>query len=200
MNLQFERTEQTTNEWYTPKEIIDALGPFDLDPCAPAQRLWDTAKHHFTKEDDGLSQKWFGRVWLNPPYEQPLISKFVKRLAEHGNGIALLYNRCDNKLFQNTVFPLSHSVMFLEDRICFYRPDGTKGGRPGCGSVLVAFGTENAEAIQRSGIKGTIVETINSKQEKPIKAFRSWLLDNYCEDVLLVEKYTNGFIQKLNER
>lgn len=26
------------DEWLTPKYIIDALGPFDLDPCAPIQR------------------------------------------------------------------------------------------------------------------------------------------------------------------
>lgn len=31
MNTTFERTENTTDEWYTPKEIIDALGPFDTE-------------------------------------------------------------------------------------------------------------------------------------------------------------------------
>lgn len=35
MNTQFERSAKPTDEWYTPKEIIDALGKFDLDPCAP---------------------------------------------------------------------------------------------------------------------------------------------------------------------
>lgn len=34
MNTQFERSACATDEWYTPKEIIDALGEFDLDPCA----------------------------------------------------------------------------------------------------------------------------------------------------------------------
>ena len=31
MNTQFERSACATDEWYTPKEIIDALGEFDLD-------------------------------------------------------------------------------------------------------------------------------------------------------------------------
>lgn len=35
MNTSFEKSKNSTDEWYTPKEIIDALGEFDLDPCAP---------------------------------------------------------------------------------------------------------------------------------------------------------------------
>ena len=35
MNTTFEKSANTTDEWYTPKEIIDALGEFDLDPCVP---------------------------------------------------------------------------------------------------------------------------------------------------------------------
>jgi hypothetical protein len=52
----------------TPRFVIDALGPFDLDPCPPKERPWDTARRHFTEADDGLSRPWKGRVWLNPPY------------------------------------------------------------------------------------------------------------------------------------
>ena len=48
MNTSFERSKQTTDEWYTPKWIVDALGSFDLDPCAPENRLWNTAKRHIT--------------------------------------------------------------------------------------------------------------------------------------------------------
>lgn len=44
MNTQFERSTHTTDEWYTPKEIINALGKFDLDPCAPIAPLWQTAE------------------------------------------------------------------------------------------------------------------------------------------------------------
>lgn len=33
MNTSFEKSKKnSTDEWYTPKEIIDALGEFDLDP------------------------------------------------------------------------------------------------------------------------------------------------------------------------
>lgn len=82
MNTTFEKSANTTDEWYTPKEIIDALGKFDLDPCAPVNPLWQTAEIMYNKNQDGLTKKWIGRVWLNPPYSRPLIEQFVKRLAE----------------------------------------------------------------------------------------------------------------------
>ena len=86
----------SSDEWYTPQWIIDVLGEFDLDPCSPIGRPFDTAKVHYTKEDDGLSRVSSGRVWLNPPYSRPLVEQFVKKMSEHNDGIALLVNRQDN--------------------------------------------------------------------------------------------------------
>lgn len=128
MDVRFERSTTPTDEWYTPQEIIDALGRFDLDPCAPVSPLWETADVMYNKNDNGLTKDWFGRVWLNPPYSRPLIELFVRRLAEHGDGIALLFNRCDNKLFQDIVFEQATALKFLRNRIRFFRPDGTRGG------------------------------------------------------------------------
>lgn len=45
MNTSFERSANASDEWYTPREIIEALGEFDLDPCAPMHPLWPTANH-----------------------------------------------------------------------------------------------------------------------------------------------------------
>ena len=56
MNTSFERSAAATDEWYTPKEIIDSLGKFDLDPCAPINPLWQTAKIMYNKSDDGLTK------------------------------------------------------------------------------------------------------------------------------------------------
>lgn len=60
MNTSFERSTNPTDEWYTPKWIIESLGEFDLDPCAPEKPLWATAKRHFTASDNGLAQNWGG--------------------------------------------------------------------------------------------------------------------------------------------
>ncbi|MDR2003319.1 MAG: phage N-6-adenine-methyltransferase [Prevotella sp.] len=165
MNTDFEISDNTTVEWYTPPEIIRPLGEFDLDPCTSgiAYSFNHSAKKYYTKEDDGLSKEWFGRVWLNPPYNQPTITQFMERMALHNNGIALLYNRSDNQMFHSFIFPVADSIFFIKGRIRFYKPDGTRGGQPGAGSVLIAFGENNTKAIEDSGLIGHIFKSVNKK-------------------------------------
>jgi hypothetical protein len=74
----------TTDEWYTPAAYVDAaravLGDIDVDSatCAFAQSRIKAAQF-YTKQDDGLAQRWHGRVWLNPPYS--LVAEFVSKLV-----------------------------------------------------------------------------------------------------------------------
>ena len=157
MNTSFEKTENSTDEWYTPIEIINSLGKFDLDPCAPEKPLRQTASTMYDKNIDGLKQVWRGRVWLNPPYSRPLIEQFVKRMAEHNNGIALLFNRCDSKMFIDVILEKATAIKFLKGRIKFYRKDGTRGGSPGCGSILIAFGENNAEILKNNDLPGKFI-------------------------------------------
>ena len=60
MDTSFQKTT-ASDEWYTPREIIEALGEFDLDPCAPMVPLWPTAKRMINKEENGLLTPWGGR-------------------------------------------------------------------------------------------------------------------------------------------
>lgn len=66
----FNTNTKNHDEYLTPPTIIESLGVFDLDPCAPSdeRRPWDTALVHFSEEDDGFPKEWEGRVWCNPPY------------------------------------------------------------------------------------------------------------------------------------
>ena len=80
-----ESTVAGTEVWLTPPYILEALGVFDLDPCASVDRPWDTARNHLTELDDGLNQEWFGRVWLNPPYG-PKLAPFLEKLSNHSGG------------------------------------------------------------------------------------------------------------------
>jgi hypothetical protein len=92
-----------TPEWYTPAHIVTAvvavLGSIDLDPCAdPGHGI--PASQHFTAGDDGLSQPWRGRIYMNPPYGREIVP-WIEKLAEefrYGNvteAIALLPARVD---------------------------------------------------------------------------------------------------------
>lgn len=150
----------TTHEWLTPPEIITALGPFDLDPCASKVRPWPTAINHYTVDHDGLSRPWFGRVWLNPPYSSHAVRWLVK-LAEHGNGIALTFARTETIWFFGTVWdnPSATAILFLRGRIHFHYVDGRKAeANAGAPSVLIAYGEENARILKASGIDGKYIE------------------------------------------
>ena len=154
MNTTFQRSTGS-DEWYTPPEIIQSLGEFDLDPCAG--HGWNTAKRHIYKEDDGLSQDWSGRVWLNPPYNRKLIEPFIRRMAIHNNGVALIFNRMDIALWHEVIFPTASGLLILRGRLKFYRPDGTQGDAAGCGSVLVAWGDWNNQALAKCALQGKYI-------------------------------------------
>lgn len=146
------------DEWYTPRWIIEELGPFDLDPCSPAVKPYEIAPVSYTKEDDGLAQEWpdGAVVWMNPPYSRALLRAFCEKMARHGDGIALLKNQQDNLLWQEVIFPSARSMIFMRHRVRFFRPDGTTGS-PFFGSCLVAWGDECDRRLRQSNIEGKYV-------------------------------------------
>lgn len=150
------RNEETTDVWLSPPWLIKALGEFDLDPSAPKRRPWDMAKHHYTIEDDGLSKEWRGRVWLNPPYGSAT-RKWIKRLREHGNGIAFIYTRTETEMFFDDVWSAADAVFFFKGRVACHRPDGIKNSSPASASCLIAYGAENVRAIQDARLDGQLV-------------------------------------------
>lgn len=137
-------------DWYTPSWIFEKLGvEFDLDPCQPDEKIpWIPAKNRYTLVDDGLTSPWFGNVWLNPPYgkQTPL---WLAKMHVHRNGIALVFARTDCKWFHDYVAN-ADAILFIRSRIKFV--DGknkTSGGGPGSGSMLVAWGFDNVQALQK---------------------------------------------------
>lgn len=141
-------------EWYTPPEIFEALGlTFDLDPCSPgAGRSYVPTLEHYTIADDGLSQDWGSRLaWVNPPYG-PHTKVWMDKLARHGNGIALVFARTDVRWFHE-FGAKADVVCFMHSRIYFFEGDISKrGGRPGAGSMLLAYGEKSAKALINSGL------------------------------------------------
>jgi hypothetical protein len=148
-----------TDEWLTPPDIIKALGPFDLDPCSPITRPWDTAKKHFNILDNGLAQEWTGRVWLNPPYSNE-IGPWMKRMCENLDGIALVFARTDTEWFHRYVFEGAVGILFLESRLHFHYVDGTRAkGNAGGPSCLAAYSDYDASRLIESKLKGMFMWT-----------------------------------------
>ncbi len=146
----------SSDEWYTPRWIIDELGPFDTDPCAPLEPPYPIAPLTYNIEEDGLKHPWRGVVWMNPPYSRAPLRKFCEKMAAHDNGIALLKNQVDNLLFQEVIFPTAKSMIFMRHRVRFLCPDG-RPGSPFFGSCLVAWGEECDRRLKCSGIEGKYV-------------------------------------------
>jgi len=135
-------------EWYTPRSVFDALGVrFDLDPCSPGEgKSFVPAAKHYTVVDDGLSQPWGGFVWCNPPYGVQT-GVWLRRMAEHGNGIALVFARTGTGWFQEVASTCS-SLVFVAKRIKFISAKtGEPAGSPGADSVLMGWGGLADEAL-----------------------------------------------------
>lgn len=147
--------------WLTPPHVIDGLGgweSFDLDPCAaPAPQPWRTARHMNTEAmGDGLSLDWDGRVWCNMPYDD--VEAWLDKLARHGNGVALTFARTETEVFHRHIWQRAHGLLFLEGRLFFHHPDGTRakhnGGAP---SVLCAYGAEELDKLAAANLPGQLV-------------------------------------------
>jgi hypothetical protein len=151
----------TSDVWLTPPSVIDALGgpdSFDLDPATPPVQPWPTARARYTEADDGLAQPWFGRVWLNPPYSRPAFSRFMARMADHDQGVALIFARTETREFFGCVWERAAGLLFLRGRLRFLAPDGTVGhANSGAPSVLCAYGADEAERLAFCGLAGQFV-------------------------------------------
>lgn len=145
-----------TDEWITPRFVIDALGPFDLDPCAAVGQPWPTAARHYTVEDDGLRQPWRGTVWLNPPYGRETW-RWLTKLAAHGDGIALIFARTETAGFFAQAWERADAMLYLKGRLDFHRVDGSTNGNAGAPSVLLAYGVECVGRLERCDLEGALV-------------------------------------------
>lgn len=142
-----------SDDWYTPPEIFAALGlRFDLDPCSPGLGHWVPADRIYTKADDGLSKPWAGLVFMNPPFggrggHVPWLVKFFY----HGNGVAIVRAYTSSGWWHEHMHR-AETILFPAGKTKFIRPDGSVGGSPGHGVVLIGMGETACTALHRSGI------------------------------------------------
>jgi phage N-6-adenine-methyltransferase len=137
-----------TDTWLTPMWIIKALGDdFHLDPCGFPEHF--TAKHLYVLPKDGLKEKWYGKVWLNPPYSKA--KQWLDKMKEHRNGSALLFARtgtlgeymkdCDH------IFLLRKRVRFLDDKF------NLADSNPGSDSMILSWGNQDYSKLLGVQIK-----------------------------------------------
>jgi hypothetical protein len=152
-------------ERYTPPErIFPALEcRFDLDPASPGKNLvpWIPAEHHYSS--GGLQRRWFGYVFLNPPYGLPIMQQWLRKFIDHGNGIALVKDQTSTQWWQECSAH-ANAILFLNKKIVFVRPDSEEANNRDfpIGHHLVAIGgrARGVEALrngERNGLGIIIV-------------------------------------------
>lgn len=78
-------------------------------------------------------------------------------MADHDNGIALVFARTDTEWFQKSVGATS-LLLFVKGRICFCAPDGSVPDRSSAPSLLMAFGWAARLRLAEADIAGMYLE------------------------------------------
>lgn len=154
------------NEWYTPKEYIEAarsvMGAIDVDPASSdaANRVVRAAKY-YTVDQDGLKQKWEGRTFMNPPYAQPLISDFCNMLIKqvHSGDVCeacVLVNNATETAWFQTLAQSSMAICFPKGRIKYWSIDKELAS-PLQGQAVIYIGTNEDKFIKTFSKFGVVV-------------------------------------------
>lgn len=147
------QTSAISEDWYTPARYVEAVrelfgGRIDLDPasCPEANRTVQ-AEDIYTAEVDGLRHRWYGNVYLNPPWgrtgrvKKAFVRKALQAYAEgeiNSAVLALNSNAATSAWFA----PLfANPICFPNHRVTHFGPGGA-GGNPNSGTVFVYLGPE----------------------------------------------------------
>lgn len=147
-----------SDDYLTPPEIVQAVGPFDLDPCASSfqgWRPWETARESWTW--GGLERPWFGFVWLNPPFSNA--EPWLRQLGDHEpGGIALLLARLETDTWFKRVWSKYAGLFVLRGRPNFYYPWGERCPfNSGAPVVLVGYRDQALRRLATCKLDGHLV-------------------------------------------
>ncbi len=137
------------NECYTPKWIFDKLGlDFDLDVASSDSPLITVpTKNKYTLNDDALSQTWFGRVWMNPPFSK--VTPWIDKWIDHNNGLCLV-SLASNGKWINKLWDSNAGCLYLPSNIAFIGASGLEV-KMRWRSAIFALGNDNIAALRNLG-------------------------------------------------
>lgn len=134
-----------TDGWNTSADFmarVHSIVPtFDLDPCS-ASDSHVVARTHYYESDDGLSQSWFGTVWMNPPYSN--MEAWVRKAFRESLKpetiliVGLLPVRSNTAYFHDCILGKAKTIL-LKGRLKF----GTANVQAPFASMLALWGEEH---------------------------------------------------------
>lgn len=151
-----------SDEWYTPKFIFDKLECiFDLDAASPIDRKYCSVPATNFITENSLKKIWMGFVWLNPPFEgRNDKEKWLEKMYNHGNGIALTPDRSSTDWWQCAAKKCD-GLLMVKKKIQFIKPDGTIGKSPSNGTTLFAYGQKGINTILKAEKNGLGIALFN---------------------------------------
>lgn len=123
--------------WSTPQDTFDKLNDefgFDLDVCALEENA--KCKRYFTPKQDGLSQKWSGICWMNPPYGRE-IGRWMRKVYESAmtdgaTVVCLVPSRTDTVWWHD--YAAKGEIRFIRGRLKF---GGQKNSAPFPSAIVI---------------------------------------------------------------
>lgn len=160
---EFSTPNYTPDDYHTPSTILKPvkafIGIIDVDPAShPHANKKVGARVFYTRETNGLSQQWYGKVWLNPPFSQ--YSDFTKKMIyELDRGrivelVALHALGCMSALYMQPVLARCDAKLLIAGR---HNHDGLGQDKQSCtGHGLLYFGSRTTEFAKHFRNMGTV--------------------------------------------
>jgi hypothetical protein len=153
----------SSDDFLTPPEIVQAMGDFDLDPCAShRQQMRLAGKEYRFPEDNGLLLQWHGSAFVNPPFSE--LQAWINRFILHGNGVLLVPARVEVSWFWK-LWHHADSIFFTKGPVKYLCPEGKAPPRF-FGGAFCAMGAENVQRLQRIPLKGVLITSRTIREDK----------------------------------
>lgn len=145
----------TSDDFLTPPELVEAMGIFDLDPCSSHRQERPLANLRYCfPEDNGLLLPWVGSVFVNPPFSE--LKDWVSRFVLHADGVMLVPARVEVGWFWK-LWQHSDAIFLTKGPVKYLCPDGKSP--PGFfGGAFCAIGRENVSRLHRIPLRGVLVK------------------------------------------
>ena len=79
-----------------------------------------------------------------------------KKMCQHNNGIALLFNRQDTKMWQDLIAKTGTTLLFIKGIVKILNANGILKFPATCIAVLIAWGEQNAQILKEAEENNTI--------------------------------------------
>ena len=156
-------------EWYSPREYVEAaravMGGIDLDPASTATANEIVkATTFYDVALDGLQQPWHGKIWMNPPYTNALMTAFIDRLLHFyyernrqvSEAVVLTNNATDTGWF-HTAAAGCQGLCLPRGRAHYWRGDTRELSSALQGQAVLYFGPNTDRFAEVFGEMGLIV-------------------------------------------